>query len=86
MCRDRRVIQNAGIYNCLKHSELSVPGREIDARDLDHGLPGGILAGAIVKVGSQDLIYEMVDRLIGVILKCSIFQISIKSALVNHVS
>jgi len=32
------------------------------------------------------LIYEMVNCLVGVILKCSIFQISKKSALVNHVT
>jgi hypothetical protein len=68
-------------------------GREIDARDLDDGLPGGFLVGAIVEVwvalrlnwacellgrrgeelardvGSERLLYEMVNRLVGVILK-----------------
>jgi hypothetical protein len=60
-------------------------GRGIGTGDLDDGLPRGFLAGAIVKIwlahrldwdrellgrrGEEGLIYETVNRLVGVILK-----------------
>ena len=58
-------------------------GREIDAVDFDDGLPRGFLAGAIVEVwealrlnwacelplSRSGLLHEMVNRLVGVILK-----------------
>ena len=44
-------ISSAAIGLSFRTPLLRFCGREIDARDLDDGLPRGFLAGAIVEVG-----------------------------------
>ena len=88
-----KTFNSAAIGCSLRHRAQGSCGGEVDAGDLDDGLPRGFLVGAIVgvwvalrlnwagellggrgeelprDVGSERLSYEMVNCLVGVILK-----------------